>query len=144
MVIYFSPTFSCSDSLPAPTGSGKTVLFELAIIRMLVHNKNDRQSKCIYIAPTKVDFPFILAFFHSSEIRPCVQNDIEIGPQSLIRLVLSVSTEPVLKWRAQCIKMKVANSRATRLSSAATSGVTQRMHLSCQHFDICINTRFRR
>jgi hypothetical protein len=63
VVIYLSPMFSCSDSFPAPTGSGKTVLFELAIIRMLVHNKNDSQSKCIYIAPTKVDFPSILVFF---------------------------------------------------------------------------------
>jgi superfamily II DNA/RNA helicase len=39
----------------APTGSGKTVLFELAIIRMLMESsKNSRASKCIYVAPTKV------------------------------------------------------------------------------------------
>ncbi|THH28499.1 hypothetical protein EUX98_g5689 [Antrodiella citrinella] len=36
----------------APTGSGKTVLFELAIIRMLM-NTGSRPVKCIYVAPTK-------------------------------------------------------------------------------------------
>jgi ATP-dependent DNA helicase HFM1/MER3 len=37
----------------APTGSGKTVLFELAMIRFLEMNGVD-DSRCIYIAPTKV------------------------------------------------------------------------------------------
>ena len=37
----------------APTGSGKTVLFELAMIRFLEANGAD-DSKCIYVAPTKV------------------------------------------------------------------------------------------
>ncbi|KAJ7112430.1 hypothetical protein C8R43DRAFT_1159023 [Mycena crocata] len=37
-----------------PTGSGKTVLFELAIIRMLRQAKESGQSvKCVYMAPTK-------------------------------------------------------------------------------------------
>jgi hypothetical protein len=36
----------------APTGSGKTVLFELAMIRFLEMNCDD-DSRCIYIAPTK-------------------------------------------------------------------------------------------
>lgn len=41
--------------ISAPTGSGKTVLFELAIIRMLMQSGgNSNTSKCIYIAPTKV------------------------------------------------------------------------------------------
>ncbi|KAH7889514.1 hypothetical protein F5I97DRAFT_1994977 [Phlebopus sp. FC_14] len=40
--------------ISAPTGSGKTVLFELAIIGMLMDAKHDLQSsKCIYVAPTK-------------------------------------------------------------------------------------------
>ncbi|KAI0076468.1 P-loop containing nucleoside triphosphate hydrolase protein [Panus rudis PR-1116 ss-1] len=38
--------------ISAPTGSGKTVLFELAIIRMLV-NARGGTPKCIYVAPTK-------------------------------------------------------------------------------------------
>ncbi|KAG5724012.1 ATP-dependent DNA helicase MER3 [Termitomyces sp. T112] len=43
-----------SHSLLAPTGSGKTVLFELAIIRMLsLPDNTDRHMKCVYIAPTK-------------------------------------------------------------------------------------------
>ncbi|PCH37704.1 nucleoside triphosphate hydrolase protein [Wolfiporia cocos MD-104 SS10] len=37
----------------APTGSGKTVLFELAIIRMLTHAGGNSKPKCIYVAPTK-------------------------------------------------------------------------------------------
>ncbi|KDR81750.1 hypothetical protein GALMADRAFT_59618 [Galerina marginata CBS 339.88] len=38
----------------APTGSGKTVLFELAIIRMVERSKiSGKQVKCVYIAPTK-------------------------------------------------------------------------------------------
>ncbi|CCA76367.1 related to HFM1-DNA/RNA helicase [Serendipita indica DSM 11827] len=36
----------------APTGSGKTVLFELAIVNML-KNGNNPNLKCIYVAPTK-------------------------------------------------------------------------------------------
>ncbi len=39
----------------APTGSGKTVLFELAIINMLTEAQETGQTvKCIYVAPTKV------------------------------------------------------------------------------------------
>ncbi|KAF9075685.1 Sec63 Brl domain-containing protein [Rhodocollybia butyracea] len=38
----------------APTGSGKTVLFELAIIKMLSDVQHTSQAvKCIYVAPTK-------------------------------------------------------------------------------------------
>ncbi|KAJ3852493.1 DEAD-domain-containing protein, partial [Lentinula lateritia] len=41
-------------SFLAPTGSGKTVLFELAIIKMLSEARETGQSvKCIYVAPTK-------------------------------------------------------------------------------------------
>ncbi|KAF8205795.1 hypothetical protein K438DRAFT_2014648 [Mycena galopus ATCC 62051] len=40
--------------ISAPTGSGKTVLFELAIIRMLTQAKASGESvKCVYMAPTK-------------------------------------------------------------------------------------------
>ncbi|KDQ61091.1 hypothetical protein JAAARDRAFT_173613 [Jaapia argillacea MUCL 33604] len=40
--------------ISAPTGSGKTVLFELAIIRVLMEAASNKQSvKCIYMAPTK-------------------------------------------------------------------------------------------
>ncbi|KAJ6531293.1 hypothetical protein B0H19DRAFT_1242397 [Mycena capillaripes] len=40
--------------ISAPTGSGKTVLFELAIIRMLRQAKESGESmKCVYMAPTK-------------------------------------------------------------------------------------------
>ncbi|KAH9950191.1 P-loop containing nucleoside triphosphate hydrolase protein [Amylocystis lapponica] len=43
----------CYDTV-TPTGSGKTVLFELAMIKMLTEpGANSRTSKCIYVAPTK-------------------------------------------------------------------------------------------
>ncbi|KIJ44323.1 hypothetical protein M422DRAFT_779412 [Sphaerobolus stellatus SS14] len=38
--------------ISAPTGSGKTVLFELALIRLLMEN-DARDVKCVYMAPTK-------------------------------------------------------------------------------------------
>ncbi|KAI0062246.1 P-loop containing nucleoside triphosphate hydrolase protein [Artomyces pyxidatus] len=38
--------------ISSPTGSGKTVLFELSIIRMLM-NPSKMGSKCVYLAPTK-------------------------------------------------------------------------------------------
>ncbi|KAF8559747.1 P-loop containing nucleoside triphosphate hydrolase protein [Imleria badia] len=41
-------------SVVAPTGSGKTVLFELSMIRMLTQTTdNARSGKCVYVAPTK-------------------------------------------------------------------------------------------
>jgi superfamily II DNA/RNA helicase len=44
----------CTNS--APTGTGKTVLFELAVIRLLQSGGNGLNSanKCVYMAPTKV------------------------------------------------------------------------------------------
>ncbi|KAF7295289.1 DEAD/DEAH-box DNA helicase [Mycena indigotica] len=49
----FSTVFSSDENLivSAPTGSGKTVLFELAIIRML--KEVGSNFKCVYMAPTK-------------------------------------------------------------------------------------------
>lgn len=51
------PFVLCSQ-LPkklAPTGSGKTALFELGLIRMLGDNKRPGNAfKCVYVAPTKV------------------------------------------------------------------------------------------
>ncbi|KAF8228506.1 P-loop containing nucleoside triphosphate hydrolase protein [Tricholoma matsutake] len=45
--------YALSYSSSAPTGSGKTVLFELAIIRMLTESRSHENLKCVYIAPTK-------------------------------------------------------------------------------------------
>ncbi|KAF5387524.1 hypothetical protein D9757_006603 [Collybiopsis confluens] len=40
--------------ISAPTGSGKTVLFELGIIRMLMEaQKTNKDTKAVYVAPTK-------------------------------------------------------------------------------------------
>ncbi|KAG1778474.1 hypothetical protein EV702DRAFT_154436 [Suillus placidus] len=40
--------------ISAPTGSGKTVLFELSIIRMITDPSSTNQAaKCVYVAPTK-------------------------------------------------------------------------------------------
>lgn len=49
-------------TLVAPTGSGKTVLFELAIIRLLMNGNN--QSKCVYMAPTKVRLELVMGTKH--------------------------------------------------------------------------------
>ncbi|KAG2146850.1 Sec63 Brl domain-containing protein [Suillus bovinus] len=38
--------------ISAPTGSGKTVIFELSIIRM-VNDRTNEAAKCVYVAPTK-------------------------------------------------------------------------------------------
>ncbi|KAH7923546.1 P-loop containing nucleoside triphosphate hydrolase protein, partial [Leucogyrophana mollusca] len=45
---------SASSSVVTPTGSGKTVLFELGIVRMLTEAAQRSQSvKCVYVSPTK-------------------------------------------------------------------------------------------
>ncbi|KAJ7461495.1 Sec63 Brl domain-containing protein [Mycena latifolia] len=52
----FDTVFQTDENMviSAPTGSGKTVLFELAIIRMLRQAKDSGKSvKCVYMAPTK-------------------------------------------------------------------------------------------
>jgi hypothetical protein len=41
-----------------PTGSGKTVIFELALVRLLwAHALQDNDFKAVYIAPIKVSVP---------------------------------------------------------------------------------------
>ena len=47
-MIEYDPQTKC---IVAPTGSGKTVFMELAIIRALLHSGSN--SKVIYMAPTK-------------------------------------------------------------------------------------------
>jgi hypothetical protein len=43
---------------PYPTGSGKTVIFELALVRLLwAHALQDNDFKAVYIAPIKVSVP---------------------------------------------------------------------------------------
>ncbi|KAF8077800.1 Sec63 Brl domain-containing protein [Lyophyllum atratum] len=52
----FDDVFDSKENMviSAPTGSGKTVLFELAIIKMLTESRNtDGSLKCVYMAPTK-------------------------------------------------------------------------------------------
>jgi hypothetical protein len=57
-----NPAFSLSSSL-APTGSGKTVLFELSIIRILeVARETGKSLKCVYMAPTKVSLVFMVIY----------------------------------------------------------------------------------
>ncbi|WVF71202.1 hypothetical protein IAT40_006002 [Kwoniella sp. CBS 6097] len=52
----FEDVYEGDDNLviSAPTGSGKTTIFELAFLRtLLMYESNDHKRLCIYIAPTK-------------------------------------------------------------------------------------------
>jgi ATP-dependent DNA helicase HFM1/MER3 len=47
---------SSSDNMVigAPTGSGKTAVHELAILKLLIDNRtSQKQMKCVYVAPNK-------------------------------------------------------------------------------------------
>ncbi|PPQ81219.1 LOW QUALITY PROTEIN: hypothetical protein CVT25_015743 [Psilocybe cyanescens] len=72
----FNRCFVCTQDMPqvisdvvhvfalAPTGSGKTALFELGIIRMLDRSKSTgTRVKCVYVAPTKVLLSFPFSYF---------------------------------------------------------------------------------
>ncbi|PBK78606.1 P-loop containing nucleoside triphosphate hydrolase protein [Armillaria solidipes] len=51
----FDTLMQSNENIVPPTGSGKTVLFELAIIQMLTETNSatDNSVKCVYMAPTK-------------------------------------------------------------------------------------------
>ncbi|KAI0636677.1 P-loop containing nucleoside triphosphate hydrolase protein [Trametes polyzona] len=50
----FDTVMDTDENMVTPTGSGKTVLFELAIIKMLKRAANaNAKARCVYIAPTK-------------------------------------------------------------------------------------------
>ncbi|KAJ8087976.1 ATP-dependent DNA helicase MER3 [Marasmius tenuissimus] len=51
--IFGSALMKKKKIIGSPTGSGKTVLFELAIIKMLTEAGPGSRAKCVYIAPTK-------------------------------------------------------------------------------------------
>ena len=77
--------------LPAPTGSGKTVIFELAIIRMLIQSRDyGRESKCIYVAPTKVRPSNASGGIRLISTRPFAPKNIETGLRNSNRLELIV------------------------------------------------------
>lgn len=47
----------CNPYISAPTGSGKTVIFELAILRAVMNKQfqsGEGRSLCVYVAPLKV------------------------------------------------------------------------------------------
>lgn len=63
--------------LSAPTGSGKTVLFELSMIRMLTQTADDaRFAKCVYVAPTKVRFFSSTSDVSSSKIAGTMRREV--------------------------------------------------------------------
>jgi hypothetical protein len=75
----------------APTGSGKTAIFELALLRMIkswsTQDEMDRKV-AVYLAPTKVCLDNTLtptlngANGDRSTGRPCVPSDTRIGKRS--------------------------------------------------------------
>ena len=83
MVNYLkSGRFINLKSPSAPTGSGKTVLFELGIIHAM--NQNVKQVKCVYIAPTKVS-SLLEAHLNATTnpvLRRYVLRDFAIGLQN--------------------------------------------------------------
>ena len=75
------------------TGSGKTVLFELAIIRLLwTHNMLQNDFKAVYIAPIKVFF-FVSTAGHVRELL-----QLELGTVRVNVWALQLST----KWKSRC------------------------------------------
>lgn len=70
----------------APTGSGKTVLFELALIRLFT-KEDPSQVKAVYMAPTKVYAVYMLSPHLISAARHYVQNASGIGPPNSLPLV---------------------------------------------------------
>ena len=85
-------------SFLAPTGSGKTVLFELAIIRLL--NQSSSQVKCIYVAPTKVhrsSYHRITDLLNAAiPCRRCALRSFEIGVLSSKHSVSNVQNDSSL------------------------------------------------
>ena len=68
----------------APTGSGKTVLFELAMIQMLTNSSGrGAAEKCVYVAPTKVCLLFSLCVYPLKKRRHCALKGLETGQKNL-------------------------------------------------------------
>ena len=49
----FNALYNTDDNVfvGAPTGSGKTICAEFAILRLFAHNRGDDSAKCVYVAP---------------------------------------------------------------------------------------------
>lgn len=81
--IHFSHLRNNHDGLlKAPTGSGKTVLFELGIIRLLSKTEQ-RERKCVYMAPTKVIYSLSSKVI-SPLFRLYVRKDFETGQKNSV------------------------------------------------------------
>ena len=69
---------------PAPTGSGKTVLFELAIIQMLINSSGrGTAEKCVYVAPTKVCLLISFGACPLKRRRRCALKGLGTGQKNL-------------------------------------------------------------
>jgi Lhr-like helicase len=66
-ILYFDVTLDVNMVVSAPTGSGKTTIFELAIVHQIMKqslNLSERkqgQAKIIYLAPLKVTIVLIIS-----------------------------------------------------------------------------------
>ena len=68
----------------APTGSGKTVLFELAMIQMLIKSSGrDTAEKCVYVAPTKVCLLVSFSVYPLKKRRRCALKRLGTGQRNL-------------------------------------------------------------
>ncbi|TFY60086.1 hypothetical protein EVJ58_g5372 [Rhodofomes roseus] len=123
--------------ISAPTGSGKTVLFELAIIRMLMEaGGNSKSVKCIYVAPTKVH---ILNESRGSTLEVILSRMKLRG--SSVRFVVVSATVPNIEDVATWIGDGTPDGSATimQVSSQpliAVSRPPSRIHLSLTSGDV--------
>jgi hypothetical protein len=68
----------------APTGSGKTVLFELAMIQMLTNSSGGGTAeKCVYVAPTKVCLLVSFGIYPLKGRRHCALKGLGTGQTNL-------------------------------------------------------------
>lgn len=83
-------TYPVTSPHSAPTGSGKTVLFELSIIHMLVNSSGRGTEKCVYVAPTKVCLLASFRVYQLKRRRRYARNGPGTGWKSSGSLALNV------------------------------------------------------
>lgn len=107
----FSPVFESNDNfvLSSPTGSGKTVIFELAICRTVKHEQAAK-FKTVYMAPTKALCSERLRDWHS-RFSPCSLDVQEVTGDSDAHSLRAVQNADIIittpeKWDSMTRKWR--------------------------------------